>query len=118
MENYSQNESREIEDILLKVKFNKEINELYNAIEGGMEIYDSMLINILIDPSEDRDNIFKILGVEDVEELNIKMSQDRIFKRIIKLLEEKNLTWEIRQNKIQGKTIKGYMLQLKILLKK
>lgn len=118
MSNYNQNESRELEDTLLKVKFNKEINDLYKSIEEGMELQDSMLLNIIIDPSEDRENIFRVLEVKDIDELNFKMSQDRIFKRIIKLLEEKDLTWEIRQNFLREKTIRGYMLQLKILLKK
>ncbi len=68
-----------------------------------MELQDSMLINIIIDPSEDRENIFRVLEVKDIDELNFKMSQDRIFKRIIKLLEEKDLTWEIRQNFLREK---------------
>lgn len=116
-------ETDQLENILLKVKLNKEINDLYSAMEEGyllqdieerMKDKDSIIINILLDPSEDQDNIFIKLDVKDIEELNQKMAEERIFKRIIKLLTEKDLKWEIRQNKIQDKTIKGYILQLNI----
>lgn len=122
--NYNnQKDQEELEDILLKVKFNKEINDLYLSlqeddflqdIEERLEESDSIMINILLDSSEVRDNIFLKLQVKNIEELNQKMAKDRIFKRIIKILTENDLKWEFRQNKIEDNIIKGFLLQLNI----
>lgn len=117
------NKKEDLEDILLKVKFNKEINNLFEAIKVGdllpeieekIERSDSMLIDILLDSSENRDNIFIKLGAKNIEDLNIKMAEDRIFKRITRILAEKELKWEFRQNNIADKVIRGYLLQLSI----
>ncbi len=122
--NYNnQKDQEELEDILLKVKFNKEINDLYLSlqeddflqdIEERLEESDSIMINILLDSSEVRENIFLKLQVKNIEELNQKMAKDRIFKRIIKILTENDLKWEFRQNKIEDNIIKGFLLQLNI----
>lgn len=119
----NQKDQEELEDILLRVKFNKEINDLYISLKEGkllqeieekMEESDSIMINILLDSSEVRENIFLKLQVKNIGELNQKMAKDRIFKRIIKILTENDLKWEFRQNKIEDNIIKGYILQLNI----
>lgn len=119
----NQNESKDLENILLKVKFNKEINDLYYSMEEGDLLKDieeelkekeSMKISLLIDSSEDPKEILTALGAADIEDLNKIAAEDRIFKRIIKMLGEKNLKWEIRQNKIRDKAVRGNILQLNI----
>ena len=119
----NQNESKDLENILLKVKFNKEINDLYYSMEEGDLLKDieeelkekeSMKISLLIDSSEDPKEILTALGAADIEDLNKIAAEDRIFKRIIKMLGEKNLKWEIRQNKIRDKAVRGHILQLNI----
>ena len=119
----NQNESKDLENILLKVKFNKEINDLYYSMEEGDLLKDieeelkekeSMKISLLIDSSEDPKEILTALGAADIEDLNKIAAEDRIFRRIIKMLEEKNLKWEIRQNKIRDKAVRGNILQLNI----
>ena len=123
MDYNNQKDQEELEDILLRVKFNKEINDLYISLKEGkllqeieekMEESDSIMINILLDSSEVRENIFLKLQVKNIGELNQKMAKDRIFKRIIKLLTENDLKWEFRQNKIEDNIIKGFLLQLNI----
>ena len=119
----NQNESKDLENILLKVKFNKEINDLYYSMEEGDLLKDieeelkekeSMKISLLIDSSDDPKEILQALGAADIEDLNKIAAEDRIFRRIIKMLEEKNLKWEIRQNKIRDKAVRGNILQLNI----
>lgn len=119
----NQNESKDLENILLKVKFNKEINDLYYSMEEGDLLKDieeelkekeSMKISLLIDSSEDPKEILTALGAAAIEDLNKIAAEDRIFKRIIKMLGEKNLKWEIRQNKIRDKAVRGNILQLNI----
>jgi hypothetical protein len=91
-----------------------EEGDLLKDIEEELKEKESMKISLLLDSSEDPKEILKALGAPDIEALNRITAEDRIFKRIIKMLEEKNLKWEIRQNKIRDKAVRGNILQLNI----
>ena len=114
---------KEIEQALLHVRFSREIKHLYqdmdqgdffNDLEEAFGGQDSFLITILTDMTETKEDLLKKLMVSDILDLHETMKEDRIFKRIIKMLEEKELEWELRINTLTDRLIKGEILQLVI----
>lgn len=123
MENLSNYEKEELERTLLKVKFKKEIDDLlFHFEEGGLledikkelEYTDSFLLNLLLDPSEDMKAMYTAIGAKNIDSLNKELPRDRVFARIIKILDQEELDWEVRQNSLRQKTLKGQILQLQI----
>ncbi len=123
MENLSNYEKEKLERTLLKVKFKKEVDDLlFHFEEGGLledikkelETSNSFLVNFLLDPTEDMKAMYAAIGVKNIASLNKELAKDRIFSRIIRILDQEDLEWEVRQNSLRQKTLKGQILQLQI----
>ncbi len=124
--NHSFLSDQEIEQQLLQVKFHKEIKYLYEEMDDGdffedlEELFNgsnSFLLTILTDASGTEGTLLRNLLFADIHELHEVMKEDRIFKRIIKMLDEEGLGWDFRVNQLTERVIKGDILQLSIYKK-
>lgn len=123
MDNLSDFAREDLERTLIKVKFKKAIDDLLfqleekdllDHIKKELSSKEAFSFNLFLDPSPDMKELYEAIGAKNIDHLNKELVQDRFFSRVIKILDQEGLAWEIRQNSLRKKTLKGQILQLRI----